>query len=127
MTFRPVSYPDSSRRPRSGETDAAVGGWVGCGWVAVDEGPADVSRQDVGSGSSARDACQRRGGWWRGRTFTALLSDGGDRIQWRRVRRWNMQKFDTKSSDDAEETNTQTIGTTVQNESWRIKILFAEV
>lgn len=80
VTFRPVSYPDSSRRPRSGETDAVVGGRVGGKrLLLLDEGPADVSRQDVGSGSSTRDACQRHSGW-RGRTVMVLLSEGGDRI-----------------------------------------------
>lgn len=99
MTFRPVSYPDSSRCLRSGETDAAVGEGGGGGWggglcgrgadggkrlLLLDEGPADVSRQDVGSGSSTRDACQCHSGW-RGRAVMVLLSDGGDRIKSRGV------------------------------------------
>lgn len=52
VSFRQMSYPDSSHCPRLEETDAAV-----CG-LLVDKGRANLSRQDVGSKSSARDVCQ---------------------------------------------------------------------
>lgn len=68
VTFRPVSYPDHSRRPRS------VRQMLLLGRLVLDGGPADVSRQDVGSEASTRDACQRSRGW-RGRTSMLQLAE----------------------------------------------------
>lgn len=44
------------------------------GWLMSDVGPADVSRQDVGSETSTRDMCQHSRGW-RGRTSMLQLKE----------------------------------------------------
>lgn len=44
------------------------------GWLVSDVGPADMSRQDVGSEASMRDVCQRNRGW-RGRTSMLQLKE----------------------------------------------------